>query len=270
MGMVNNDTGNFENLKFEVEEGIARVILNRPEVHNCLNLKTAEEIAEALKVCESDDILVIVISGEGRSFCAGADVGEFYRNLDKVRDPEFFEKFGGIFNFDLIKKMRDLLKPVIVLTKGFTFGAGLSIVLASDYAIASDDTIFFSGFIRLGLSPDIGTSYFLPRHVGMKKAFELMSFGETFGARDALEMGLVNEVVSPDKLDERGLAVAKRYLKAPKEAVARIKQLINISFENTLYEHLKIEMKHTYETMLTDDFEEGLKAVLEKREPEFK
>ncbi|RLI79186.1 hypothetical protein DRP07_10345, partial [Archaeoglobales archaeon] len=96
-----------------------------------------------------------------------------------------------------------------------------------------------------------------------------MSFGETFSAKVAYELGIVNEVVKPGELEERGRKVAERYLKAPKEAVARIKQLINIAFENTLEKHLEIEMGHTFETMLNDDFEEGLKAVLERREPEF-
>jgi len=103
----------------------------------------------------------------------------------------------------------------------------------------------------------------------MKRAFELMSFGETFSAKVAYELGIVNEVVKPGELEERGRKVAERYLKAPKEAVARIKQLINIAFENTLEKHLEIEMGHTYKTMLTDDFEEGLKVVLKRREPEF-
>jgi len=259
----------FDTIIFERMDGLAKITFNQPEHHNSLTLKLINEFAEALRLCEDASVRVVLISGTGPSFCAGANVKEFFQNLKNLRNREFFNKHGKTINFDVIKKMRDLPKPIVILTKGFTFGAGLSIVLASDYAIASDDTIFFGGFIRLGLSPDIGTSYFLPRHVGMKRAFELMSFGETFDARRAYELGIVNEVVKPDELDERGKKVAERYLEAPKEAVARIKQLINLAFENTLERHLEIEMKHTYETMLTRDFEEGLRAVMEKRDPKF-
>jgi 2-(1,2-epoxy-1,2-dihydrophenyl)acetyl-CoA isomerase len=260
----------FETLDFSLSNGIAEIKLNMPEYHNAISMKMIDELAEALNRCEDDDVKVVLISGEGMSFCAGANVKEFLENLENLRNRDFFNKSGRVINFGVIKKMRELKKPVIVLTKGFTFGAGMSIVLASDYAIASDDTIFFGGFIRLGLSPDIGTSFLLPRHVGMKRAFEIMSFGETFGAKKAYELGIVNEVVKRDDLEERGNYVAQRYLKAPKEAVARIKELINIAFDNPLERHLEIEMNHTYETMLTDDFEEGLRAVLERREPRFR
>ncbi|AGK60114.1 Enoyl-CoA hydratase/carnithine racemase [Archaeoglobus sulfaticallidus PM70-1] len=260
----------FENIEFVVDDGVARIILNRPKEHNPLSLKTAKELADALKLCERDDIKVIIICGRGSSFCAGLNVKETLENLEQIRDRKNFQDLGDVFNFGIIKKMRDLPKPIIVLTKGFTFGAGLSIVLAADYAIASEDTIFFSGFIRLGLSPDIGTSYFMPRHVGIKRAFELMCLGETFSARKAYECGIVNEVVKPDELESRGDVIAKKFLKAPKDAVARIKQLLNIAFDNPLEEHLRIEMEHTYQTMLSDDFEEGLRAVIERREPRFR
>ncbi len=267
--MVGYET-KYETISFKIEGGVAEIRLNLPKYHNALTTRMMYELADSLERCESGDVKVVLISGEGASFCAGANVKEFLDNIDNLRDEEYFNSEGKVINFGVIKRMRDLKKPVIVLTKGFTFGAGLSIVLASDYAIASDDTIFFGGFIRLGLSPDIGTSFFLPRHVGMKKAFELMSFGETFSAREALEYGIVNEVVKRDKLEERARVVVERYLRAPKSAVARIKELINISFDNPLERHLEIEMRYTYETMLTDDFEEGLRAVLERREPVFK
>ncbi len=165
------DSNQFETIIFKKEKGLARIIFNQPKYHNSISLKMTDEFAEALKLCEDRSVRVIMISGNGPSFCAGANVKEFLDNLENLRNKDFFERHGSVINFDVIKKMRDLPKPVITLPRGFTFGAGFSIVLASDYAIASEDTIFFGGFIRLGLSPDIGISYFLPRHVGIKRAF---------------------------------------------------------------------------------------------------
>jgi|Deesub1362B_J571_1020462.scaffolds.fasta_scaffold00260_21 2-(1,2-epoxy-1,2-dihydrophenyl)acetyl-CoA isomerase len=257
----------FETIRFSTKERIAEIILNRPEVHNSVNYQMASDIAEALKLCRDDEIKVVVLRGEGKSFCSGADIRAF---IEMYNNPQKLTEFGDIFHNGIIKAIRELPKPVIAEAKGYIFGGGLSIILASDYAIASEDTTFSSGFARIGLSPDTGSSFFFPRATTMKRAFELMSTARRFDAKEALGYGIVTEVVPPTSLEARVNEVAKMYLRMPSKVIASIKQLLNVSYSNNLEEHLKLEMEHVMRTARTEDFREGIKAFIEKREPEFK
>ena len=257
----------FETVRFLTRGRIAEVILNRPEVHNSVNYQMTADIAEALKLCRDDGIKVVVLRGEGKSFCSGADIRAF---VEMFSQTEKLAEFAEIFHNGIIKAMRGLPKPVIVEAKGFVFGAGLSMVLASDYAVASQDTTFSSGFARIGLSPDTGSSFFFPRATGMKRAFELMSTARRFDAEEALRYGIVTEVVPSASLKERVDEVARTYLKMPGKVIASIKQLLNVSHSNTLEEQLRLEMEHVMESAKTEDFREGIRAFIEKREPKFK
>ncbi len=257
----------FDTLEFEVRGRIAEIILNRPEVHNSVNHQMAVDMAEALKLCSDGEVKVVVMRGKGRSFCSGADIRAF---IEMYNDPEKLAEFAEVFHDDIIKAIRKLPKPVIVEAKGYVFGAGLSLVLASDYAIASSDTVFSSGFARIGLSPDTGSSFFFPRATGMKRAFELMSTARRFDAQEALRYGIVTEVAPPPSLEARVNEVAEMYLKMPGKVIESVKQLLNVSYSNNLDDHLKLEMEYVMKSATTEDFREGLKAFIEKREPKFK
>jgi 2-(1,2-epoxy-1,2-dihydrophenyl)acetyl-CoA isomerase len=257
----------FETIRFSIRERIAEIVLNRPQVHNSVNYQMASDIAEALKLCRDDDVKVVVLRGEGRSFCSGADIRTFVEMQD---DPEKLIEFGEIFHNGIIRAIRELSKPVIVEAKGYIFGGGLSLVLASDYAVASEDTTFSSGFARIGLSPDTGSSFFFPRVTGMKRGFELMSTARLFDAEEALKYGIVTEVVPSASLRSRVDEVARMYLKMPGKVVASIKQLLNVSYSNSLEEHLRLEMEHVMRSAKSEDFREGIRAFIEKREPEFR
>ena len=256
-----------EFLKFEKEGKIAIITLNRPEVHNALNMGLVNELSQALDECERDEsIKVILLRGEGSSFCSGADLNQF---LEFAAGKGNAMEYGLKIHFSILKKMRNLPKPIVAEVKGYSIGAGLGLVLATDYAVAARSSIFSCGFILVGLSPDSGTSFFIPRSVSFKRAFELMSTGRRFSAEEALEYGFVTEVVDDEKLEERVEEVVQLYLNRPRMALANLKKLLNATHSNSLDEHLSYELNLAMLSTLSKDFVEGVKANLERRMPKF-
>jgi 2-(1,2-epoxy-1,2-dihydrophenyl)acetyl-CoA isomerase len=254
-------------LKFEKDGKVARISLNRPEVHNALNLGIIGELSDALDECENDEeIKVVLLRGEGKSFSSGADLKQFLEFSSGKGNPL---EYGIKLHHGVIKKMRDLSKPVIAEVKGYAIGAGLGLVVASDYAVSAESAVFSCGFVLIGLSPDTGTSFFIPRSANMKRAFELMSTGRRFSAKEALEYGIVTEVVEDEKLEERVEEVVEIYLKRPRMAIANLKKLLNVTHSNKLAEHLSYELTLAMLTTTTKDFLEGVTASFQKREPEF-
>lgn len=247
-------------VEFDVEDGVAKVTINKPESHNSIDTKVVEGLANALKLCESNEIKAVVLKGKGKSFSSGADLMEFKKFVDRGG----LEYYSRIFHDNIIKRIRGLKKAVIVEAKGYIFGAGLSLLLASDYAIASKDAIFSSGFARIGLSPNTGSSFFFPRLVGVKKAFELMSTARNFDAMEALNLGIVNEVVDENKLEKRVDEVAKFYVAMPSKVVYYIKRLLDVSLSNTLEEHLTLEERLILDTAKTEEFLQRLNDVISK------
>ncbi len=256
-----------EFLRFEKDGRVARISFNRPEVHNALNMGLINELSQALDECERDEsVKVVLLRGEGKSFCSGADLKQFFEFASGKGNAM---KYGLEIHFSVLKKMRNLSKPIVAEVKGYTIGAGLGILLATDYAIAARSSIFSCGFILIGLSPDSGTSFFIPRSVNFKRAFELMSTGRRFSAEEALEYGFVTEVVDDDVLEKRVAEVVDLYLNRPRIAIANLKRLLNASHSNRLDEHLSFELNLAMLTTLSKDFAEGVMAGIEKREPKF-
>ena len=254
-------------IKLATGDGFAEIVLNRPEILNAINLEMLTHLSEALDSCWKDErVKVIVLKGSGGNFSSGADLKQF---LDFASGKGSPMEYGLKLHFEVVKKMREIPKPIIAEVRGYAIGAGLGLVTASDYAIASENSVFSCGYILIGLSPDTGTSFFIPRNCGLKRAFELMATGRTFSAKEALEYGIVTEVVPENRLEERVREVVRILVSRPRVAIANLKKLLNSTHSNRIDEHLGLELNLAMISAMTRDFLEGVSAMLKKREPKF-
>ncbi len=255
----------FQFIKFEVANAIATITLNRPEVYNALNDGITYELHDALKKVSKDDtIRVMILTGAGKAFCSGQDlkaaVGQEKRSfLDSLR-----KRYNPI-----ISAMKSLPKPIICRLNGVAAGAGCSLALACDMIIASEEATLIEVFINIGLVPDSGSSYFLPRLVGRAKAFELCSMGSKVKADEALQLGLVNKVTSAAELDASVKAYADHFAQAPTKSIGLIKRMLDKSATSTLDEMLEYEAYCQEIAGTSHDYKEGVSAFLEKRKPAF-
>lgn len=255
---------NFEYLIYKKHQGTAYVQMNRPEVFNALNKELLTELSLAFDIAQKDEeIKSIVLSGEGKAFCSGQDLKAV---VNTSGTPS--EILGAFYN-PLIKKIRSVAKPVIARVHGVAAGAGFSLAIACDMVIASEKASFSAAFVRVGLVPDSGASWFLTQLTGRYKAFELCATGRQINAREALQLGLVNQVVAEGELDSVIKSVTDYFNAAPSKAVALIKEMINKSETANLDEMLDLEARYQDIAAATSDFQEGLKAFAEKRNPLF-
>ena len=252
-------------LMYRNEGGVATITLNRPEVYNALNDEITFELQDALKVVLKDDaVRVVVLTGEGKAFCSGQDL-----KASAGVKRSFLDSLHKRYN-PIIRAIRNLPKPVICRLNGVAAGAGCSLALACDMIIASDEATLTEVFINIGLVPDSGSSYFLPRLVGMAKAFELCSMGSKVKASEAVSMGLINKSVPADQLDVAVQEYASHYAKAPTRAIGLIKKMLNKSATASLDEMLEYEAYCQEIAGNSEDYKEGVSAFLEKRKPGFK
>jgi 2-(1,2-epoxy-1,2-dihydrophenyl)acetyl-CoA isomerase len=258
--------GAYTFLLFDNKEGVATVTLNRPEVYNALNDEITFELQDALRVCGKDEsVRVIVLTGAGKAFCSGQDLKasaaagkrSFRESLEKRYNP-------------IIRAMRGLPKPVICRLNGVAAGAGCSIALACDLIIASEEASLVEVFVNIGLVPDSGSSFFLPRLVGWAKAFELCSMGSKVKADDAVTMGLINKAVPGERLDATIKEYTNYFAKAPTRSIGLIKKMLNKSAHATLDEMLDYEAYCQEIAGSSEDYREGVTAFIEKRKPDFK
>ena len=255
----------FQFLKYDVQQGIATITLNRPAVYNALNDEITFELQEALKTAAKEDaVRVIVLTGEGKAFCSGQDLKA--EPADKKRS--FLDSLHKRYN-PIIRAMRNLPKPILCRLNGVAAGAGCSLALACDMIIASEEATLIEVFINIGLVPDSGSSYFLPRAIGYAKAFELCAMGSKVKATEAQALGLVNKVVPADQLDMAVSEYANYFAKAPTRSIGIIKKMLNKSATSTLDDMLDYEAYCQETAGATHDHQEGVKAFLEKRKPEF-
>ena len=255
----------FQFLKYNVTDGVATISFNRPEVYNALNDAITYELQDALKQVAKDDLVrVLVLTGEGKAFCSGQDLkdsaGEGKRS--------FMDSLHKRYN-PIISAMRNLPKPIVGRLNGVAAGAGCSLALACDIIVAAEEATLIEVFVNIGLVPDSGSAYFLPRLVGMAKAFELCSMGSRVKAQEALQLGLVNKVVSSTELDAAVAEYTTYFSKAPTKAIGLIKKMLNKSTTSTLEEVLEYEAYCQEIAGATNDHKEGVQAFLEKRKPNF-
>jgi 2-(1,2-epoxy-1,2-dihydrophenyl)acetyl-CoA isomerase len=253
-------------LLYRNEGGMATITLNRPDVYNALNDEITFELQDAFKAIAKDDsVRVVILTGEGKAFCSGQDLKESGGETKR----SFLDSLHKRYN-PIIRAMRSLPKPVICRLNGVAAGAGCSIALACDLIIASEDATLIEVFINIGLVPDSGSSYFLPRSVGMAKAFELCAMGSKIKAREAESIGLINKAVGADQLDSVVMEYAQHFSKAPTKSIGLIKKMLNKSATATLDEMLDYEAYCQEIAGNSQDYKEGVTAFLEKRKPDFK
>jgi len=259
----------YETIKYEVESGIATLTFNRPEVFNSLNEDMHKELKSVLASIKKDKKLrVLVITGEGRAFCAGQDLNDrSVNNGDEKLD--LGESIERKYN-PLIKSIYNLEMPVICKVNGVAAGAGVGIALACDFVIAHEKVSFIQAFCKLGLVPDSGNSYFLPKLVGMARAKELCMLGDKLPAQTALEYGLISRVYPIDTIDEEVQKLAVHFSTAPTYGLSLIKKALNESNDNTLNEQLELEKNLQRAAGHSNDYKEGVASFLAKRTPEFK
>jgi len=258
----------YEHILVSESAGIATITLNRPEKLNAFIGHMRRDLAEALERAGSDrSIRVVIVTGAGRAFCSGGDVG-FMAELMERHDSEEFARILGAGR-RVITAIRSMTKPVIAAVNGPAAGAGFNLALACDLRVASNNATFSQSFLKIGLHPDWGGTYFLPRLVTPNKACELFFLGETIDAAEALRLNLVNQVVAPEELETATLQLAERLRAAPPIALAAVKHAVYESTRADLEEMLRYETESQLRCFESEDGHEGIHAFFEKRDPDF-
>ena len=256
----------YEYIKLTKEEGVSTITLNRPEVYNALNDEITYELQAAFKELKKDKACrVIILTGEGKAFCSGQDLKAAMGEEKRSFSQSLYKRYNP-----LIKLIREVDKPVIGRINGVAAGAGCSIALACDIVLMADEASLIEVFINIGLVPDSGSSFFLPRLVGSSKAFELASMGKKVGGQEAVNLGLANKSAPLSELDELVKEYVDYYAAAPTKAIALMKKMFNKSGNSTLKEMLEYEAYCQDIAGSSEDYNEGVSAFLEKRKPQFK
>ena len=259
----------YENVLLDIEDGVATLTLNRPKKLNAFAGRMRQEIADAVHALASDNaVRVIVVTGAGRAFCAGADI-DYMRELAEHGDVEGFR---GLVEAGraVVTAIRATHKPVIASVNGPAAGGGANLALSCDLRIASDRASIGQTFSRIGMHPDWGGTYFLPRLVGPAKALELMFSAEMVPADEAARLGIFGRVVPHERLADETRALATQVAAQPPIALALIKQAVYQSGDSSLREALDTELDHQLRCFQSADVREGLSAFLEKRPPVFR
>jgi 2-(1,2-epoxy-1,2-dihydrophenyl)acetyl-CoA isomerase len=246
------------------EGDVLTVTLNRPDKLNAFDEALHKAFAAALEEARVPEVRAVVLTGAGRGFCVGQDLAELRQG-----DRDVAELLRTRWNRH-VTGLRELEKPVLAAVNGAAAGAGLSLASACDVRLAADGAVFVPAFVNVGLVPDTGGSYFVPRLLGYARAFEWMCSGRRLSAAEALEWGLVAEVVEPAQLLERAQERAAELAALPTRAIAMTKRLFDRAFTARVEEQLELEAQLQAAATRTEDFAEGVAAFLEKREPGFK
>lgn len=248
-----------------LSNGVCTLTLNRPQVFNSFNKAMALALQAELDTCEKDTaVRAIVITGEGKAFCAGQDLAE----ATDPNGPAMRDIVNEHYN-PIILRIRNIEKPIIAAVNGVAAGAGANIALACDITIAKESASFIQAFSKIGLIPDSGGTFFLPRIIGAQKALALMMTGEKVSARAADDMGMIYKAVDDEAFNTEVDKIANMLAQMPTRGFGLTKKAVNQSFTNNLEQQLKVEEELQTEAGQTHDFKEGVNAFLEKRSPIF-
>ena len=253
-------------IETEVAGGVATVTLNRPDKLNAFTGTMREDLLEALRACERDEsVRVVVLTGAGRAFCAGGDV-EYMSGLQKSGDVASFRKLLDAGR-DVILQIATMPKPIIAAINGVAAGAGCNLALACDYRIAAESAKLSESFVKIGLHPDWGGTWLLPRLVGRSRALELLMTGRMVDAREALAIGMIDRVAA--SLEDETRTLAATIATAPPIAIAGIKRALEASDGNDLRAQIELESEHQLRCFESADAAEGMAAFFEKRAAAF-
>lgn len=250
----------------QIKNKIAILSLNRPEVFNSFNREMALLLQSELDACEKNpEVRAIVITGSGKAFCAGQDLKEV---TSAELNPGFKKILEEHYN-PIISRIRKIEKPIIAAVNGVAAGAGANIALACDIVVASENASFIQAFSKIGLVPDSGGTFFLPRLIGFQKASALMLLGDKVSATEAERLGMIYKVFSAESFSEEVSNIANTLAQMPTRALGMTKRLLNESLSSTLQEQLYLEGKLQIEAAESEDYAEGVDAFVNKRKPEF-
>ncbi len=253
-------------IQFEIKEGVGKMTLNRPEKYHSFVREMALQLQDALDKCNNDkSVRAVLITATGKAFCAGQDLGE----ATDPNGPDLTQIVQEHYN-PIIKKIRNMEKPVVAAVNGVAAGAGASIALCCDIVVATESASFIQAFSKIGLIPDSGGTFFLPRLIGMQKAAALMMTAEPVTATDAVNMGMIYKVFSDDSFEEESWKLVSKLAVMPTKGLGLTKRLLNASYSNNFEEQLDMEDKCQTIAGNTSDFKEGIEAFFEKRKPNFK
>jgi len=260
---------NFETVTYGLDNNIVTVRMNRPDALNALSQQMTLDLTAAFRQAISDKARVIILTGNGRAFCSGGDLREMKSMWEKEGRLEAFleEPLGALH--DLVRLIRETPIPFIAAVNGVCAGAGVNVALACDMILASDDATFRQAFVRIGLSPDCGGTFFLPRAIGEKLAAELFMTGDSVSAELAYRIGMINGVAPDAELEFEAGKLAAKLATGPTAAIGRIKRMLNASHSNDLTAQLALEHECQLESGRTEDFKEGVSAFFEKRPQNF-
>ena len=259
-------------VKFEKMDGVGIITLNRPESRNALTIQMVTELAEAIDECEKPDVRAVLLTGAGQVFCSGADVKIVLETLERRGEEglqEYIRTLADALHTKVVLRLRQLPKPVLGGINGVAAGAGFSLALACDIRMAATSAQFLMAYANIGAPADGGSTYLLPRLVGSGRAMSLYMASQPTSATAALEMGLVNQVVDAAVMPRHAMEAAVRLAEGPTLAYARVKALFEQSWGTDIATQLNAETNTFAEIALTADFQEGIKAFAERRQPRF-
>jgi 2-(1,2-epoxy-1,2-dihydrophenyl)acetyl-CoA isomerase len=252
-------------VKYEVEEGIATITFNQPDKMNSLSREMVEGFSSSLmKIKKDPRIRAVVLTGSGKAFCAGGNIKGFPTEGSPILVREIMKN-----DFPFLLDLVHLEKPVIAAVNGYAVGAGFSIALACDFIFASEDSTFSMSFNKVGLVPDLGGLYHLPRIVGMARAKELALTGRIISGKEAMDYGIVLEVLPKKELIQRAKSFASTLANCATQAIGLTKYMLNRSFESSLEQFLREESMTQAIAFSSNDFKEGIKSFIDKRNPNF-
>lgn len=259
----------FETVTYELRDSVATIAMNRPDALNALSGQLIADLNAAFGSAMGDGARAVVLTGSGRAFCSGGDLREMQAMWQQEGRIEAFLEAPLEALHELIKLIRETPIPFVAAVNGICAGAGVNLALACDIVIAADDAAFREAFVRIGLSPDCGGTFFLPRAVGEKIAAELLMTGDAISADRAAQIGMINRTVPADSLLSEAQQMAAKLALGPTASIGRIKRMLNASFSNDLDAQLRLEHEGQIASGKAGDFKEGIAAFFEKRPPQF-
>lgn len=256
---------NFEDLDYFVDDGVARILFDRPGRKNALGNETTQNLMQLMQYADSDDsVRVIVLSGNGDAFCAGGDFKDTFQKGQGRTQQQWEQRIKDGPN-KFVNTVRNLSKPVIAAINGVAVGGGVTIALACDIRIAADNARFSLPFAKIGLTPEFGCSYLLPRIVGMGNALNMLMMADFIDAEEALRIGLVNAVVPQAQFKDSVAEIANRIKQNSKSSLNSIKQLINVSLSSDINQVLELEAQHLGRAFNSEDHKAAVQSFLNRK-----